>query len=223
MLTPLPQSFFARPADIVARALLGTVLIRKIGSRTRRCRIVETEAYMGTSDRACHAHKGLTARTRTLFGPPGHAYVYLCYGIHQMLNVVAQESGHGHAVLLRAAEALDGWAANLSGPGNLAKGLQITPRDNGRDLTTPSLYFVEGTQPLRVSVTARIGINYARDWKDSPLRFLVEESTAVSGGSRRRPAPPCSAPPIKSCATAGVFTPPPPRPSSAAESISESR
>src|SRR5918993_1262010 len=131
----LPRAFYAREADVLAHDLIGTILVHRVDGEERRGRIVETEAYVGCHDLACHAAKGRTARTEVMFGDAGHAYVYLIYGIHDMLNIVSGEHGVAQAVLVRAAEPLDGWEANLTGPGTLAKGFGITRRDNGADLT----------------------------------------------------------------------------------------
>ncbi len=113
----LDSAFFHRPALELARDLLGTILVRRYRGKTRRARIVETEAYVGSHDLACHASRGRTKRTEVMFGPGGHAYVFLIYGIHEMFNVVAGEFGDPQAVLIRAAVPLDGWEADMRGPG----------------------------------------------------------------------------------------------------------
>ena len=117
----LPRSFFRQPAEELAPALIGKILVRRIRSKTFQARIVETEAYLGPDDLASHASKGRTLRTEVLFGPAGRAYVYLIYGMYDMLNVVAGEEGEAQAVLIRAARPLNGWKADhclpdLSGP-----------------------------------------------------------------------------------------------------------
>jgi DNA-3-methyladenine glycosylase len=169
----LPHSFFGRPAVRVARELIGKILVSQFRGKKLRARIVETEAYLGPKDLASHASKGRTPRTEVLFGLPGRAYVYFIYGMHQMLNVVVGAEGQGQAVLIRGAEPLDGWAADLSGPGKLTRAFGINRSDNGRDLTGGRLFFIDnpGCQP-RLITTKRIGIDYAREWKDAPLRFL---------------------------------------------------
>src|SRR4051812_19718280 len=122
----LTTRFYARDAITVARALIGATLVRRLpNGQLRRARIVETEAYVGPHDLASHAAKGRTARTDPMFGPPGRAYVYLIYGVHEMFNIVTGPDGDAEAVLVRAAEPLDGWDANLSGPGNLARALGV--------------------------------------------------------------------------------------------------
>lgn len=178
-MTRLRRSFFNQPAADLAPALLGKILVHRIGKTQRRARIVETEAYVGPHDLACHTSKGRTARTEVMFGPPGHAYVYLIYGMYHMLNIVAGVSGS--AVLIRAAEPLDGWAANLSGPGRLARGLGITRVDNGVDLTGPRLFLLHNpADKPRIAHGPRIGVDYAKQWKDELLRFADSDSRAVS-------------------------------------------
>src|SRR5271163_1803721 len=103
----LTQSFFQRPADDVAQALIGKILVRRLQGKLLRTRLIETEAYLGPDDLASHAAKGRTRRTEVLFGAPGRAYVYLIYGLHEMLNVVAGATGQGQGVLIRAADPLD--------------------------------------------------------------------------------------------------------------------
>ena len=117
----LRRSFFERPADSVARELIGKILVRRLPGKELRARVVETEAYLGPRDLASHASKGRTRRTEILFGPAGHAYVYLIYGMYEMLNIVAGPPGGAQAVLIRGAQPLDGWQADLSGPGRLTR------------------------------------------------------------------------------------------------------
>jgi DNA-3-methyladenine glycosylase len=169
----LARSFFRRPADEVARALIGKILVRRLGEKLLRARLTETEAYLGPDDLASHASKGRTLRTEVLFGAAGRAYVYLIYGMYEMLNVVVGAAGQGQAVLIRGAEPLDDWKADLSGPGRLTRALQITRLQNGLDLTGTQLYFLDnpGYRPV-VKTSKRIGIDYALHWKDAPLRFL---------------------------------------------------
>src|ERR1700685_51750 len=169
----LTQAFFRRPAAEVARALIGKILVRRLHGKLFRARLIQTEAPLGPADLASHAAKGRTRRTEVLFGPPGRAYVYLIYGLHEMLNVVAGTAGQGQAVLIRAAGPLDDWKADLSGPGRLTRALQITRLHNGLDLTGTQLYLLDnpGYQPV-VQSAKRIGIDYALEWKDAPLRFV---------------------------------------------------
>jgi DNA-3-methyladenine glycosylase len=178
---PLPRSFYARGAVEVARALLGCVLVRRLpGGTVRRARIVETEAYVGEHDLASHARAGRTARTGTMYGPPGHAYVYLIYGVHHLLNVVCAEHGDPQAVLVRAAEPLDGWDARLGGPGLLAAGLRLDRSHDGADLTKGPLTIEAGPAPKRVGVGPRVGVAYAGAWAHEHLRFADLGSPHVS-------------------------------------------
>lgn len=173
----LPPAFFARPAAELSRALLGMVLVREIDRLRRRARVVETEAYLGPVDLASHASKGRTKRTEVMFGPAGRAYVYFIYGMHQMLNVVAGETGGAHAVLLRAAEPLDGWDVDLTGPGRLARAFRVTAADNGIDLSGNDLHFLSDPDYRpRVVRSKRVGIDYAGRWKHRLLRFVDARS-----------------------------------------------
>src|SRR4051812_29701706 len=146
----LDHAFFERPAAKVARDLIGTILVRQLDDgRQLRGRIVETEAYVGPHDLACHAAKGRTRRTEVMFGPGGRAYVYFIYGMYEMLNIVTGARGDAQAVLVRAAEPLDGWDANLSGPGRLARGFAIKLNENGLDLTGYKLFLLDRAKPPR--------------------------------------------------------------------------
>ena len=178
--TPLSIDFFYRDAETVARALIGCTLVRPIDGVVRRARLVETEAYVGEHDLACHAAKGRTRRTEVMFGPAGRAYVYLIYGMHQMLNLVTGAQGDAQAVLLRAAEPLGEWTANLSGPGRLAKGFGITPADNGMDVTSGPMTVEPCSAAVDIGSSVRVGIDYAGDWTHVPLRFFDPRSRAVS-------------------------------------------
>ena len=177
----LDCSFYQRPAIDVAKELIGTILVHRIGRKKLRSRVVETEAYVGAHDLACHASKGRTKRTEVMFGPGGHAYVYLIYGMYEMFNVVTSGADDAQAVLIRAAEPLDGWQADLSGPGKLTRAIHITREDDGRDLTGPKLYFLaDPTYQPQLTTSKRIGIDYAKEWKDELLRFFDANGSAVS-------------------------------------------
>jgi len=179
----LGRSFYRRPAENLARDLIGKVLVHRLGQTVMRVRIVETEAYVGEHDLACHASKGRTGRTEIMFGPAGFAYVYLIYGMHDMLNIVSGAVDDAEAVLIRAAEPLDGLRLDLSGPGKLTRALGITRADNGVDLTGASLFLMDDNAPRpRILRTPRIGVDYAGEWKDKLLRFYDADSRAVSKG-----------------------------------------
>lgn len=187
----LPRRFYARDAATVARDLIGKVLVRDVGGVRRRARITETEAYVGSHDLASHSRHGMTARNRSMFGPPGHAYVYFVYGVHHCLNAVTGAEGRGEAVLLRAAEPLDGWTARLGGPGLLARAFGVTRADDGLDLTTGPLRVLDGSPPAAIEAGARIGVGYAGEWAHRPLRFVATSApTDRPGLGRKRKVPP---------------------------------
>lgn len=183
----LDIGFYARPARDLARDLIGKIIVRKVRRCEYRARIVETEAYVGDVDLACHASKGRTNRTEVMFGPAGRAYVYLIYGMYDMFNIVAADVDDPQAVLIRAAEPLDDWTIDLSGPGKLARGLAITRAENGVDLTDDRFHLIDNPADRpTIVVTPRIGIDYAGEWKDKLLRFIDANSDAVSNVSRSR-------------------------------------
>ncbi len=186
----------ARPPDQVAPALLGHLLVRpprRHGERALALRIVEAEAYLGRDDPGAHAFRGPTPRTRVLWGPPGHVYVYLIYGVHHCLNFVAQAEGVPGCVLLRAAEPVpsSGLAPDAArGPGRLCRVLGLDTRDSGGSLFDPQarVWLRSGPPSARLGVSPRIGVHghVAEHW---PLRFFDPDSAAVSG-SRRFNSPP---------------------------------
>ncbi len=173
----LNRTFFQQDAEKLARSLIGAVLVHRFRGKNYRARIIETEAYVGPHDLASHSSKGRTKRTEVMFGPAGRAYVYLIYGMYQMFNIVAGKIGSGQAVLIRAAEPLDGWKADLTGPGKLTRALGITSSDNGLDLTGDRIFLLRDSA-LRPKIrrTSRIGVDYAREWKEVKLRFLEVKS-----------------------------------------------
>ena len=194
----LPRAFYERPARDLAPDLLGKLLWH--GSAAGR--IVEVEAYLGEDDPAAHAAAGRTPRTEVLYGDPGHAYVYLIYGMYRCLNVVAEPRGAPGCVLLRALQPVAGLPAMrrrrgplppeklASGPGCLTLALGIGARHNGRDLTRGSLRIEDAPRaPEPVGVSPRIGITRAAAW---PLRFFLEGNPHVSAAPRpaRSPAIP---------------------------------
>jgi len=171
------RSFYQRDAEKLARDLVGAILVRRIHGKEYRARIVETEAYIGPHDLASHSSKGRTKRTQVMFGPAGRAYIYLIYGMYEMLNIVAGKTGSGQAVLIRAAEPMGGWKADLSGPGKLTRAFKITRSLNGRDLTGDMLYLVRDPDYRpRIRRAKRIGVDYAGAWKNKLLRFFDTKS-----------------------------------------------
>ncbi len=191
----LLESFYARPALVVARELLGALLVVEGGGARRVGRIVETEAYIGEHDLACHAAKGVTPRTEVMFGPPGRAYVYLIYGMHHCFNVVTDTVGVGAAVLVRAVEPVEGLAVaeRTDGPGRVCKALGITREHNRAALCSPGLHLLPGAPvpEARVARGPRIGVDYAGAWAAEPFRFWVRDSQHVSrppsGRARKQP------------------------------------
>lgn len=179
----LPREYFDRPTLDVARLLVGKYLVRERGGGLIAGRIIEVEAYVGTEDRACHASKGRTARTDVLFGPPGHAYVYLCYGMYEMLNVVTEQEGFPAAILLRAVECE---GRLIDGPGRLTRAFEIDRRLNRWDLTLgQSLWFEdrgEAAPTGALNTHPRIGVDYAGEWAHKPWRFRL--TTQLSPTSR---------------------------------------
>ncbi|MBL8624158.1 MAG: DNA-3-methyladenine glycosylase [Myxococcales bacterium] len=179
----LPLAWFQRPTPVVARALIGCVLVH--GDRAGR--IVETEAYLGPEDRASHARFGPTARNRVMFGPGGVTYVYLCYGIHQMFNIVSDRDGQAGAVLVRAIAPVAGLPddppadpAVGRGPGKVTRALGLGPAQHGRTLDTDALHVRAGRPGAAIVTTARIGVDYAGPWARRRLRFALAGHPAVS-------------------------------------------
>jgi DNA-3-methyladenine glycosylase len=185
----LKRTFYDRNAIEVARALLGKVLVHGPTAGF----IVETEAYLGGDDLAAHSSHGITDRTRVIFGPPGHAYVYFIYGMYECLNLVAEAEGKPGCVLIRALEPLAGIeimrrrrpaarkAEDLaSGPGKLTLAMGITRAQNGADVTRGSLVVREPAEAraVEIAVTPRVGITKCADL---PLRFVVRGNRFVSG------------------------------------------
>ncbi len=187
MLEALPRDFYLRPTEEVAHDLLGRYLVFDRDGATHIARLVETEAYLGEEDLACHASKGHTKRTAPMFGEAGHAYIYFIYGMYWCLNVVTQPIGRPYAVLLRAAEPVSDLPA-MNGPGKLCRAFGLDGQLNRVDLTSSALRITEG-EPVpeeRVCSSPRIGVAYAGPWAEKPLRFFDSTSRAVSGPRRRR-------------------------------------
>lgn len=148
-------------------------MVRRVDGIVRRARLFEVEAYCGPKDLASHSSKGRTKRTEVMFGPPGRAYVYLIYGMHWMFNIVGGIEGKAHAVLIRSAQPLDDWSSNLIGPARLARGFGVTRADNGLDLNGDDIHFLaDPAYRPRIVKAKRIGVDYARHWKNRLLRFI---------------------------------------------------
>jgi DNA-3-methyladenine glycosylase len=174
----LPRSFYDRDTITVARELLGKYLVHAgcVG------RIVEVEAYLGPHDLAAHSAKGLTERTKVMFGPPGHAYVYMIYGMYYCMNVVTEHAGHASAVLLRAIEPVQNVEGRTQGPGLLCKAMHIDKRLNDHDLLGADFYIAapRTTEIFTIVKRPRIGVDYAAHWAKRHLRFYIKGNPFVS-------------------------------------------
>jgi DNA-3-methyladenine glycosylase len=179
----LPPAWFQRDVVTVAKELIGCALVH----RSRAGLIVETEAYMGPDDLASHARFGPTARTSVMFGPGGVSYVYLCYGIHQMFNIVTGAAGEGQAVLIRAIAPLVGLPDDPSvgrGPGKVTKALGLDRSHDRKDLANGLLFVARALDDAPIASGPRIGVDYAGAWAARPLRFWWKDHPSVSRGSR---------------------------------------
>ena len=178
----LARTFYDRETIAVARELLGKYLVHAARGVERVGRIVEVEAYLGSHDLAAHSSKGLTERTKVMFGPPGHAYVYLIYGMYYCMNVVTEGEGHGAAVLLRALEPVKNVADRTQGPGLLCQAMRINQRLNAHDLLSDDFYIAEPTElePLAIVKRPRVGVDYAGYWARRHLRFYIKGNPFVS-------------------------------------------
>lgn len=178
----LPRSFYDRDTIVVAHELLGQHLVHVVAGVERVGRIVEVEAYLGPHDLAAHSARGLTKRTRVMFGPPGHAYVYLIYGMHWCMNVVTQAEGTASAVLLRAVEPVKNIEGRTQGPALLTRAMGIDGRLNGHDLLSDELFVRDagGDAPIRIVKRPRIGVDYAGHWARRLLRFYIRGNPFVS-------------------------------------------
>ena len=188
----LDRAFFRRPTLDVAPDLLGKVIVHKLDGHVLAARIVETEAYLGKGDRAAHSARGRTKSTEVIFGPPGRAYVYLCYGMYECMNLVAEPDGEAGCVLIRAVEPLLGMDEMqrrrpkakhprdlASGPGKLTLALGVTRQRNGVDVTRGELTVraMRRPEPFEVVTTTRVGISVSQDL---PYRFYIKDNEHVS-------------------------------------------
>jgi DNA-3-methyladenine glycosylase len=181
------RAWFDRPSAEVAPELLGKLLVRDSPQGVVAGRIVEVEAYQGPEDRAAHSSVGRTDRNAVMFGPAGHLYVYLVYGLHHCANVVCGPGDKPEAVLLRAAEITEGLelarsrrgaaddARLASGPGNLGAAFGLSRADNGLDLTDGPVWLADGVAPTSIERSPRIGVAYAGEWAVAPLRFSIRD------------------------------------------------
>lgn len=198
----LDREFYNRDSLVVAKELLGKVLVREINGQKISVKIVESEAYMGITDRAAHSYGGRrTSRVEVMYGGPGFSYVFLVYGMYYCFNIVTREAGNPQAVLIRAAEPIEGFdlmAQNrfkktynqliksqirslTNGPGKLCRALQIDKSLNGEDLCGNKLYVEEGkNEKFNIVSSKRIGVDYAEEARDYLWRFYIEDNGYVS-------------------------------------------
>ena len=191
----LDLSFYHQPTLQMARGLLGKQLVRVLNGQRLSGLVVETEAYIGEADRACHASRGRTPRTEVMYGPPGHAYVYFIYGMHHCFNVVTEEEGFPAAVLIRALEPLEGleWMRRhrpgrpdgqlTNGPGKLCAALAIDRTLNGVDLCASRVFFIERGRIVAdedIATSLRIGIRSDEVARSRPWRFYIKGNRCVS-------------------------------------------
>jgi DNA-3-methyladenine glycosylase len=190
----LPPSFYLKPTLEVAESLLGKVLVRRLNGKDLAGKIVETEAYVGSEDLACHASKGKTPRTAIMFQEGGCAYVYMIYGFYFCLNAVTEAEGYPAAVLIRAVEPLEQIPAMrrlrknpkrdsdiASGPGKLCMAMGIDRSFNGADLAGKTLWIEDRKLSVDgIEVSPRVGVDYAGDYKDKPWRFYIRGNPHVS-------------------------------------------
>jgi DNA-3-methyladenine glycosylase len=175
----LPAEWFRRDVLAVAKDLVGCALVH--GKRAGM--IVETEAYRGPEDLASHSRFGPTSRTSVMFGPGGVSYVYLCYGIHQMFNIVTGPAGEGQAVLIRAIAPLVGLPDDPTigrGPGKVTKALALDRSHDRKDLAAGKLFIASHAKPPRIAKGPRVGVAYAGAWADKQYRFWWRDHPSVS-------------------------------------------
>jgi DNA-3-methyladenine glycosylase len=194
----LPLLFYRRDDVVaIARELIGKVLVTNWNGEKTSGRIVETEAYAGDRDKASHAFRGRTPRTNVMFEKGGKAYVYLCYGIHQMFNIVTNEKDIPHAILIRAVEPIEGIPYMLErtgkkvldntltrGPGNVGKAFGFHTSQCGTDLNSSEIYIADDgfkSDPSLLGISVRIGVDYAGEDAHLPYRFFIKGNKYVSG------------------------------------------
>lgn len=178
----LPREFYLGETTEVAKSLLGQYLVHRSQGVERVGKIVEVEAYLGKYDLASHSSKGRTKRTEVMFGPPGFAYVYLIYGMYHCFNVVTESSGIGTAVLIRAIEPILNITERTQGPGLLCRAMMLDKKHNAHDLLSDNLFIAKADNQKKTSIieAPRIGVHYAKEWADKPLRFYIKGNAFVS-------------------------------------------
>ena len=180
---PLQPNFYVQDPLVVARSMLGALLVHEHSDGTQYMgKIVETEAYRGQEDQACHAKVGRTPRTETLFGPPGHGYVYLIYGMYHLFNVVAWPEGKAAGILIRGIEPISGITGATHGPGRLTRAMKITGEHHEQPVWEGSLrvHGGEAVPESKVSTGPRVGVDYAGEWAQKPWRYWITGHPNVS-------------------------------------------
>jgi DNA-3-methyladenine glycosylase len=182
LMKTLTRSFYERDTVTVAKELLGKHLVHASCGMERVGRIVEVAAYLGSHDLAAHSARGLTERTKVMFGPPGHAYVYMIYGMYSCMNVVTEPEGHASAVLLRALEPVKNLEGRTQGPGLLCRAMEIDRRLNAHDLLSDDFYIADGPPwgPMTIVKKPRVGVHYAGHWAKRLLRFYISGNPFIS-------------------------------------------
>lgn len=178
----LPTSFYQRDTILVAKELLGALLVHQDGDLQRIGKIVEVEAYLGQHDLASHSSKGLTKRTQVMFGPAGFTYIYMIYGMYYCTNIVTEKEGVGAAVLIRALEPINNLSQRTQGPGLLSRAMGIDKKLNQCNLQSDHLYVAQNieAEPINIIERPRIGVAYAKEWSEKPLRFYIEGNKFIS-------------------------------------------
>ena len=178
----LPREFYNRKTILVAKDLLGKILVHQIGDIQYKAKIVEVEAYLGPHDLAANSARGLTERTKVMLGPPGYAYVYMIYGMYYCMNVVTEEEGHASAVLIRALEPMENVVERTQGPGLLCKAMKIDKQRNAHDLLSDNFFITHSEESIPVNIIKRprVGVDYAGSWAKKLLRFYIEDNAFVS-------------------------------------------
>lgn len=174
--------FYKRNTIEVAKRLLGQYLVHKKNNIEYIGKIVEVEAYLGQHDLACHSSKGLTKRTKVLYGPAGYAYIYLIYGMYHCMNVVTEGEGIGSAVLIRAIEPIQNLDnVRTQGPGLLCRAMKIDLSLNAHDLLSDNFFIAKGeSKKQEIVTTTRVGVDYAGEWAKKPLRFYLKNNHYIS-------------------------------------------
>ena len=194
----LSREFYDRDTILVAKDLLGNQLVHVVNGIERIGKIVEVEAYLGPHELAAHSSRGLTERTKPMFGPPGHAYVYFIYGMYFCMNVVTEPDGKAAAVLLRALEPIQNLEGRTQGPGLLCRAMGIDKQMNAHDLLSDNFFIASASEPEKFTIakSPRIGVDYAKHWAKRHLRFYIKNNPFVSRARTPRSRSPSPNAPI---------------------------